>query len=374
MAPLTDFLTGFDSEPGYLDYARIGPLARVVQAEQRISIDVLARARFGGLETFQAQDERMRNAVAALTGFQPSNIVSQPNTSMGLMHTMFGMTGGVLVSPAEFPSITFAAVRAAESMHVLTPTWLTTDGGRVTPHAIKEQLTPAITAVAVSLVDSRTGYLADIEGIRQVIGDRLLIVDAIQGFTVVDAPFEVADVVVSGGQKWARAGWGTGFLALSDNALNHLVPVMSGYTGTDSDELPWDAVPAPASGAKAYSVTNPDPTAQARFAASLEHVASVGISAIADAVADRVTNVIDIADEFGVAIASSRAENERAGIVVLDPPDDQVSLLVASLHNHGVTATVRQNRIRLSVHAGTTEDTLGMLRDALVSYQTAVAY
>lgn len=373
MALITNFLDGFDAEPGYLDYARVGPLARVVQAEQRISIDVLARARFGGLDTFNAQDERMRNAVAALTGFAPANIVAQPNTSMGLMHTMFGMTGGVLVSPADFPSLTFAAVRAAESMHVLTPTWLDTDGGRVTPHAIKEQLTPGITAVAVSLVDPRTGYLADIEGIRQVIGDRLLVVDAIQGFSVVDAPYEVADVVVSGGQKWARAGWGTGFLALSDNALNHLVPVMSGYTGTDV-ELPWDSVPPPTTGAAAYSVTNPDPTALARFAASLEQVASVGIATVSDAVSSRVTDVIDIADEFGVAIASSRAENERAGIVVLDPPDDQVSLLVASLHNHGVTATVRQNRVRLSVHAGTTDDTLGMLRDSLVSYQTAVAY
>ena len=373
MADIADFLADFDSEPGYLDYASVGPLSCVAQAEQRVSLEVLARARYGGLDTFRLQDERMRNAVSALTGFEPSHIVAQPNTSMGLMHTMFGMTGSVLVSPADFPSLPVAAVRAAESMHVLTPTWLETDGGRVTPHAIKEQLTPSITAVAVSLVDPRTGYLADIEGIRQVIGDRLLVVDAIQGFTIVDAPFEVADVVVSGGRKWARAGWGTGFMALSDNALEHLVPVMSGYTGTDED-LPWDSVPPPTSGAAAYSIANPDPTAEARFAAALELVASVGVASISEAVASRVSDVIELADEFGVAIASSRAENERAGIVVIDPPDDQVSLVVAALHNHGVTATVRQNKIRLSVHAGTTDDTLGMLRDAFVSFQTAVVY
>jgi selenocysteine lyase/cysteine desulfurase len=258
-------------------------------------------------------------------------------------------------------------------MHVLTPVWLETDGGRVTPHAIKEQLTPSTTAVAVSLVDSRTGYLADIEGIRQVIGDRLLIVDAIQGFTVVDAPFEVADVLVSGGRKWARAGWGTGFMALSDRALEHLIPVVSGYTGTD-EAWPWDSVPSPTSGAAAYSVSRPDPTAEARFAAALELVASVGISVISDAVTSRVSEVIELADEFGVAVASSRAENERAGIVVLDPLDEQVSLVVAALHNHGVTATVRRNKIRLSVHAGTSEETLGMLRDSFVSFQTAVAY
>ena len=97
----------------------------------------------------------------------------------------------------------------------------------------------------MSLVDFRTGYLADLEGIRQVIGDRLLIVDAMQGFGVVDAPYELADVVVSGGQKWARAGWGTGFLALSDRALEHLTPVLSGFSATDVEGTPLDEVPRP---------------------------------------------------------------------------------------------------------------------------------
>src|SRR6185437_1468744 len=114
---------------------------------------------------------------------------------------------------------------------------------------------------------------ADIDGIRQVIGDRMLIVDAIQGFGVVDAPYEVADVVVAGGQKWVRAGWGTGFLALSERALDHLTPVFSGFTGVDVDES-WDTVVDPSHTAKAFSVSNPDPIAEARFAAGLEEIAA----------------------------------------------------------------------------------------------------
>ena len=373
MTTYDDFLSGFGEEPGYLDYGRVGPLAATVQDEVRGQVDLLGRARYGAADTLRGQDERMRTAVSALTGFAPENIVSQPNTSMGLMHTMFGLTGGLLLSRGDYPSLTVAATRAAESMQVLTPTWLETDHGRVTPHTIKEQLTPAITAVAVSLVDTRTGYLADLEGIRQVIGDRLLLVDAIQGFGVVDAPFELADVVASGGQKWVRAGWGTGFLALSDRALDHLTPVMSGYTGTDDDE-PWDAVPPPSKSARAYTVSNPDFAAEARMSAALEEIAAVGVGAIHTAVSDRVSETLELADEFVISVASSRAQHERAGIVILDPPDDQVTLLVASLHNHGVTATLRQNRIRLCVHAGTTSETLGMLRDSFVSFATAIAY
>jgi selenocysteine lyase/cysteine desulfurase len=377
MTTAEQFLHGFLEEPGYLDYGRVGPLSSVVVAETLGQTELLSRARFGSLDDLRRQGERMRRAVSAVTGFHTDQIVAQPNTSTGLMHAMFGVTGGVLLSAGDFPSVPFAAVRAAEALHALAPTWLVTDHGRVTPGQIKEQLTPAIVAVAVCLVDSRTGYLADLEGIRQVIGDRLLIVDAIQGFGVVDAPYELADVVASGGQKWTRAGWGTGFLALSDRAAEQLTPVFSGFAGTgsdDDDSDPWDEVTPPAPGARAFQITNGDSIAFARFAAALEEIDAVGVPWIAGAIAETVTQVIDLADEFTVPVVSSRDERERAGIIVLEPPAEQLTLLAAALHNHGVTATTRLGTVRLSVHAGTTGETLDMLRAAFTSYSSAAVY
>lgn len=363
----------FEDEPGYLDFARVGPIGRTVHEELAAQYSVLAHARFGSLDDVMDQGERLQTAVSALTGFRPEQVVFQPNTSQGLMHAMFGITGTVGVSPAEFPSLTFAAVRAAQSLGVLTPNWLDTDHGRVTPGNLREQLGSSVVAVAVSLVDFRTGYLADLEGIRQVIGDRMLIVDASQCFGVVDAPYALADVVVAGGQKWPRAGWGTGFLALSDRALEHLTPVWSGFNATDVEGTPLDEVPQPTRGAAAFQVSNPDPIAQARFAAALEEIAQFGVPAINARIAQRVSAIIDIADEFGLPIASPRAEPERAGIVVLEPAPDQLTVLVASLHNHGVSATMREGRVRLSAHVSTDDETLAMLRAALVSFGTATS-
>ena len=371
MKSIDDFAAGFDEEPGYLNFASIGPLGRIVVEEEQAQIELLSRARFGSLGSLERQDERARDAISAVTGFRADQISFQPNTSMGLMHAMFGITGGVLLSLAEFPSMTFAADRAASSLGVLKPVWLETDYGRVTPAVVKEQLSPGIAAVAVSLVDFRTGYLADIDGIRQVIGDRLLIVDAIQGFGVVDAPYQVADVVVSGGQKWARAGWGTGFLALSDRAADALTPVMTGWMA--DDDLPLDTVVPVGRGAAAFRVSNPSPIAQARFSAALEDIASVGVAEINRVVSDKVSRMIDLADEFGVPVTSSRAQNERAGIVVLQPPADQLTVLTASLHNHGVTVTTRQGCVRLSAHVTTSEETFEMLRSSFMSYASAVS-
>lgn len=372
MTTIDDFISSFSEDPGYFDFARVGPLGRAVIEEQQAQIELLRHARFGSLGSLEAQDARVREAVSAVTGFRADQVVFQPNTSTGLMHAMFGITGGVLVSAAEFPSVTFATVRAADTLSVLAPVWLDTAGGPVTPGIIRDQLTPAVVAVAVSLVDFRTGYLADIEGIRQVIGDRLLIVDAIQGFGVVDAPYEVADVVASGGQKWVRAGWGTGFLALSDRALERLTPVFSGFSATDADDLPMDEVLPPAASAAAYSISHASPIDQARFAAALEEIASVGVSAIGERLAEKVTRVIDVADEFAVPVVSSRAENERAGIVVLEPAPDQLTMLTASLFNHGVSVTVRGDTVRVSPHVSTDEESFDMLRGALTSYASAI--
>jgi selenocysteine lyase/cysteine desulfurase len=371
MTSVEEFARGFGEEPGYLDYGRVGPVSQAVRVEASAQYEILGRARYGTVDRMQLEDARVRDAVSALTGFPADQIAFQPNASLGLMHAAFGLTGGeVLLSRGEFPSVTYAAVRAAQAMRVITPTWLETDHGRVTPAQIREQITPATSAVMVSLVDSRTGYLTDIDGIRQVIGDRLLIVDAIQGFGVVDAPYEVADVVLSGGQKWARAGWGTGFLALSERAIDHLTPVFSGWTGT-AEGLTWDEVAEPADAAKAFSISNPDSVAQARFAASLEEIAATGVPAINDAIADGVERVIDLADEFALPVTSPRNPAERAGIVVVEPPET-LTALSASLFNHGVSASVRQASVRFSVHAGTTEETLGMLRAALTSYASAI--
>ncbi|WP_022881366.1 aminotransferase class V-fold PLP-dependent enzyme [Gryllotalpicola ginsengisoli] len=370
MTDIDDYRAGFLEEPGYLDYGRVGPISRAVQGELHATADIFARARFGSLASLAHEDERVRAAASALTGFPADRIAFQPSTSQALMQVMFGLTGKVLLSPAEFPALPFAAQRAAEALHVLEPVWLGTAHGKVTPSELREQLTDDVVAVAVSLVDSRTGYVADLDGIRQVIGDRLLIVDAIQGFGVVDAPWEVVDVLATGGQKWVRAGWGTGFLALSERALGALTPVFSGWVGTDVAE-PYDMLVPPAHAARAFTVSHPDRVAQACLAAALEEIAAVGVPAINAAVAEGVARVLELCDEFSIYVASSRAVNERAGIVVLEPEPEALTRLTASLFNHGITATTRGGAVRLSVHAATSEETLGMLRGAFTSYGSA---
>ncbi len=372
MTSIEDYAATFGEEPGYLNFAFVGPPGRAVKDEQYAQMGLLGRGRFGTIDGLLEQDARVRDAIAALTGFTADQVAFQPNTSQGLVHAMFGLSGAVALSSAEFPSLTFSAVRASEALGLVTPVWLETDHGRITPGNLKAQLTKDVTAVAVSLVDFRTGFLADLEGIRQVIGDRLLIVDAIQGFGIVDAPYEVADVVVAGGQKWARAGWGTGFVTMSDRAVDLIAPVLSGFVGTDVEGMPLDEVYPASRSVRAFQVSNPDPIAEARLAVALEEIFEVGVPAINESVGERVSRIIDLADEFAIPVASPRERNERAGIVVIEPPVEQLTVLTASLFNHGVSSTTRQGQVRLSPHISTDEETFEMLRASFVSYVSAV--
>jgi selenocysteine lyase/cysteine desulfurase len=369
---LEDYIASFDEEPGYLDFAFVGPPGRAVKDEQYALTDVLGHGRFGTIPGLIDQDDRVREAIAAVSGFAPAQVSFQPNTSIGLMHAMFGISGSVALSTAEFPAVSYAAVRAAEALGTITPVWLESDHGRLTPGNLKAQLDKSVTAVAVSLVDYRTGYLADLEGIREVIGDRLLIVDAIQGFGVVDAPYELADIVVAGGQKWVRAGWGTGLLALSDRAADVLVPVISGFSATEDGELPVDGVQAPPTGVRAFQVSNPDPIAQARLAVALHDIAEVGVPVINEAIGERVSRIIELADQYAIPVVSPRDQAERAGIVVIEPAPDQLTVLTASLFNHGVSTTTRGGQVRLSAHVSTDEETFDMLRASFLSFATAI--
>jgi hypothetical protein len=111
MNSLQNFTDGFRNEPGYLDFGRVGPLSEVVMAEILGQNEVLSRARFGSLDHLAEQDLRARTAVSTLTGFTPDQVVLQPNTSSGLMQAMFGLTGSVLLSAADFPSVPSGLLR-----------------------------------------------------------------------------------------------------------------------------------------------------------------------------------------------------------------------------------------------------------------------
>lgn len=363
---LEPYLETFDAESGYLNWASFGPLSPAVRAEAQADAELLGTGRRGGIDLVSSRVPEAQGLLAGLLGVAEDEVTLQPSTTYGLMQALFGVTGELVLSPHEFPALTVTARRAADARGLLRVRDL--PDGPVTADAVRAALTEETTAVAVSLVDFRTGYLADLGALRDVIGDRLLIVDAVQAFGVVEADWTAADVVCGNGYKWLRAGRGTGFAWFSARARERIEPVLSGVTGMDGD-LSTVGVPAPVGTAAAYTVAPADPLAAARLATSLREIESAGVGRIAAELRDRARDVMALADRYGVPVLTDR--DRHAGIVALAPEPAEAGHLAAALANHGVVATARGGTIRISPHIGTGADTFLLLGDALAEASAA---
>ncbi|KAF2413508.1 hypothetical protein B1729_09430 [Microbacterium sp. B35-04] len=351
------YLAAFAAVPGHLDFARFGPPSRLVC---EAAADVWGAAAAGDVDE-AGEDDRAREQVERLLGMPGADVALVPSTSLGLFHVAFALRGAeVLVSRGEFPANLYPWWRA-EELGILRVCDMPADHleAPVTPERVAQALGPATTAVAVSAVDFRTGWRADLAGIREVIGDRLLIVDAIQAAGAVDLPFAHADVVIAGGQKWLRAGWGTGFVAASPRALAAMVPRLSGWTGVERpggyDGLRHLSLP----GAKHLGLTNGSPASARMLARALELIDTVGVRAVEERISARVDALIAALDAAGVVIVSPRRPADRAGIVVGRWADGAAAARRARLAEHGVAVTAHgPDRLRFSVHATTALDVL----------------
>ncbi|GAB3447073.1 hypothetical protein GCM10027436_38630 [Actinophytocola sediminis] len=353
----------FDESVGYLDFARVGPPSRAVVEESTALLGMIAAAGPSTVDELMTNDVRARLAVARLCGAVEDRVVLLPHTSQGLFQAAFGVPAGeVLVSAGEFPANRYPWVRAEQAGR-LTVRWLRAPGGRVTPEAVAAALTASTTAVSVSAVDFRTGYQADLAALREVVGDRLLVVDGIQGVGVVDEPWEVADVLVCGGQKWLRAGWGTGFAVLSDRALERMGTLISGWTGVRDPGVFDDEIHESAPGARSWSVSHLSPVNAGALARALELVEELGLSVISRRIAERVAEFEEVLLAGGAEIVS--ATDRRAGILSFRLPGRSSDEVSAALTGVEVVATVRPDQVRLSPHASTGSGAVERVRAAL---------
>jgi selenocysteine lyase/cysteine desulfurase len=355
---LDGYLSSFREDPLYLNHGSYGPPSTDVVATVHRLLDVAAVGGTDASARLHAEDDRARAAIARLTGIPSENVALTANTSLGLMQAAFGIRGDVLLSADEFPSNVYAWLRARDAGLLGVRTFEADAAGRplrVTPDVVAAALTPQTSAVAVSAVDFRTGFVTDLAGIRAVIGDRILVVDGIQGFGVADLDWGLADALVVGGQKWLRAGWGAAFVAFSERGIDRIAPTLGGWTGVENPTL-YDGEPhALLPGAAAHSITNLSPFATGALATALELVEDAGVAAIAGRIGTTAGVLIDALDDAGLAVLSPRASAERAGIVVAGIAGGRAGLAHRALAEAGVTATLHgTDRIRLSVHATTT--------------------
>lgn len=353
---MADYAGHFVSVPGYCDFARFGPVSLDVARVVSSTMETLAGGRVDWA-ALEAGELEARQLAAQLTGRKTADqVVLSSSASPGLFHLAFSLPGGpssdVLVGPGEFPANIQPWLRAAERQG---PRPRVLPSGPVTPGMVADALTPSSVALAVSAVDYRTGYRADLPGLRQVLGDRLLLVDAIQGFGAVDMEWGLADAVVVGGQKWLRSSWGTGFTSLSQVALERLGAGLTGWWGMQ-DPMGF-SVPAlearPSTTARRFAMTAPDLVKAAALTAALRLLRDATPAAVGRAVAERTELLVSGVEAAGGSLLLALGPEQRSGIVSFSLPGTSPEAVAGRLSARGITVSARPGHVRVSAHATT---------------------
>ena len=363
------YLDEFTAPAGYLEFASIGPVSRRARSAAD-RVDSLVDTPTGTIaEAVFPEFEAAIEAIARFMEVPPDRLAPVEPTSAGLFQVAFGLlgAGGNVVLPGhEFPANRYPWLRAAaaggpEVRLVEAP------DGRVTPDLIAAATNADTRAVVISLVDFQTGFRVDLDGMREAAGDALLVVDAIQGLGAVHRGIGPADVMVAGGQKWMRAGWGSGLMAVSETALERLAPTLTGWLGVE-DAMDTDRpVPhPPMANAGRFQEGTPPIVGTFQMAAAVEVIALAGMEEITNTVVERAAACEEVVRSAGAEVlAPWRNPGERAGILCFRIPGEDPADTRLRLAGAGLITSLRGSWVRIAPHATTPPDVPARVGEAL---------
>jgi selenocysteine lyase/cysteine desulfurase len=319
----------FDVPVGYLNTASIGIPSYGVGAAVA---DAVAGWRAGAARPpdFDTYVEQARAGWARLVGVGADRVASGASVSqlVGLVAASVPDGTRVVTVANEFTSVTFPF--AAQAKRGVTVR-------EVAPH---ELAGADADLVAVSVVQSADGALADIEALRA--GGTRVLLDVTQAVGWLPLRLDWADWVVGTSYKWLAAPRGAAWLAVHPAAPPLVPHVANWYAAED----PWDGVYGLplrlADGARGLDLS---PVWFAQLGAAVATSWFAGLDM--DAVRAHCVGLADtVLDSLGQPARGS-------AIVSLDLTPDQARQLVDA----GVVGSVRAGRTRLSFHLyNTVED------------------
>jgi selenocysteine lyase/cysteine desulfurase len=191
--------------------------------------------------------------------------------------------------------------------------------------------------VAISEVQWLTGFRIDLHALATLCRafGAWSLVDITQSWCVVPLDVQAAgiDIVGASGYKWPLAGFGNGFLHLSEAVRAELKE----RNGVDPIAM--------------LNAGHRDPVALTRLQNALEHIAAIGQQRIADHVNALCTHAIARFDAAGITVLHGRDTAQRAGILLVQGEEAQVK----RMEEHRVKVAFRGKGIRVGIHFYNTE-------------------
>lgn len=194
-------------------------------------------------------------------------------------------------------------------------------GRALDPRAVAAALDaePGIEVVFLTQSETSTGAVNDLPALREAVGDRILVVDAISGLGVVDLPMDRwgIDVVVSGSQKGLMTPPGMAFVAANERSLER-----SSGLGPGGFYLDWDRTRKGQNQSPPRTAFTPPVTLVAQLQAALEHIEDEGLQ--------------NVFQRHRVLGRMCRAGVQALGLELLGPENPEANVVTSFLVPDGV--------------------------------------
>jgi cysteine desulfurase / selenocysteine lyase len=335
-------------------------------------------AEIGGYEAHAEAEGRIAavyGSVAQLMGVPAGRVALTTSATDAWMrafqavHFSGALTPGsrALVSVAEYASNVLPLLQLARSGVTVD---VIPDGpdGALDVRALAAMLDDDVRLVAVTHAPSQNGLLNDVAGVGAALAqsgsDAWFIVDACQsvGQVPVDATAINADFVSVTGRKFLRGPRGTGFLTLSQRALE-LEPFPVDLHAADWVGLPGDRGPAyqlQPNGAR-YEYWEKSYAALLGMGAAIDYALGLGLDNIHEALTATATTLRSrLADLPGVTVLDRGSH--KSAIVTFTKAGETSDVTVARIKSHGIN--VGRGTVSYALRDYRVHDIEGMIRVA----------
>ena len=306
---------------------------------------------------------RAGNLIGALIGACPGEVVMHQNVSIcqwmvTSCFTWNGPRNKLVTDGLNFPSNEYIYC-GLERLGARTYRVPSPDGLILPLETMLAAIDEQTQLVSVSHVAFRTSYVQDLAAITRRAHEvgALVVADLYQsaGILPVDVGALGVDFATGGSIKWLCGGPGAAYLYVRPGLRNELQPMATGWM---AHRDPFEFQPGPIDYATdAFRFLNGTPNIPALYAARTgpEIVNQAGVQAIRAKSLRQTQRLIELADEAGFAVRSSRDPCARGGVVVIDVPNGKD--VTRELARRKVQVDYRPNAgIRIAPHFYTSDD------------------
>jgi selenocysteine lyase/cysteine desulfurase len=325
------------------------------------------------------RNEAFRAAVAGLLHAEADDVAVTTSVSQGASGLVSaldlrGERNRIVISEYEFPTIGQIAhaqeLRGAEVVHVRPDA-----DGSIPPERFAEAIDERTALVCCTALSYRSGHRHDVAAIAEAAhqAGALVLADSYQacGAVELDVRSLGADVVTGGTVKYLLGTAGLGFMWVTPEVREALVPTQTGWFADEDIFAMSIADYSPHASARRFdSGTPPVPSLYAGVA-GISLVAETGVPAVEAHVHALGDRLLDGLEELGASVVTPRDAARRGPLVCVRSTD--VGALVGALAGERIVVSSREDKLRIALHLYNVEADVDTLLDALTRNRSLLA-